>query len=90
MDMHKTYVYGGIFLAGTAIGAVIGAAAGLFLAPQSGRLSREQFKEWLKEKRHEGSDLLATLKEESARRKAQVAAVLKAGRQAYEQTGNVG
>ena len=64
-------------------GAAIGAALGVLFAPKAGRETREQIGDWLQERRDEGGQLLAKLKEEGLHRKEQVTAAVKAGKQAF-------
>ncbi|MBI5624822.1 MAG: YtxH domain-containing protein [Elusimicrobia bacterium] len=71
-------------------GAVLGAAAGLLLAPRSGAETREQLGDWLKERREQGEGLIGKLKDLKERipaKKSQIAAALKAGKDAYYQAG---
>ncbi|MCX5794754.1 MAG: YtxH domain-containing protein [Elusimicrobia bacterium] len=65
------------------VGAAIGAGLGVLFAPKSGKDTREQIGDWLKEKREEGGDLLAKIKEDGLHKKEAIAAALKAGKQAY-------
>ncbi|MBI4677997.1 MAG: YtxH domain-containing protein [Elusimicrobia bacterium] len=70
-------------------GAVAGAVAGLLLAPRPGSETREQLVEWLKERRDQGESLLTKIKELKERipAKGQIAAALKAGKDAYYEAG---
>lgn len=71
-------------------GAVVGAVAGILLAPRSGSETREQLGDWLKERREQGESLLSKIKDLKERipaKKNQLAAALKAGKEAYYQTG---
>ena len=65
------------------VGAAVGAAAGLLLAPKSGKETREQLADWLDERRERGAELLSKLKEGSVEKREQIQAALKAGKQAY-------
>ncbi|MFA6319183.1 MAG: YtxH domain-containing protein [Elusimicrobiota bacterium] len=72
-------------------GAVVGAAAGLLLAPRPGSETREQLGDWLKERREQGEGLMNKLKDFKERipaKKNQLAAALKAGKDAYYQAGD--
>ena len=75
---------------GVAVGAAAGLAAGVLYAPKSGKETRKQLGEWLKDKRDQGSELLAKIKEEGQQRKEQMAAAIKAGRHAYAETSKHG
>ncbi|MBI5208889.1 MAG: YtxH domain-containing protein [Elusimicrobia bacterium] len=71
-------------------GAVAGAVAGILLAPRPGSETREQLGDWLKERREQGSDLLnriKDLKDKIPAKKSQLAAALKAGKEAYFEAG---
>lgn len=71
-------------------GAVVGAVAGILLAPRPGSETREQLGDWLKERREQGSDLLnriKDLKDKIPAKKSQLAAALKAGKEAYFEAG---
>lgn len=59
-------------------GAVAGAAAGILLAPDSGKETRRRIAEYLKEKR-------AASREQLAMRKQQVTAAIEAGKKAYQE-----
>lgn len=69
------------------VGAAVGAALGVLFAPRSGRETREKLGDWLKERRDQGSELLSKLKEEIPAKKDQIAAAIKAGKQAYYEAG---
>ena len=64
-------------------GAAVGAGLGILFAPKAGKETREQIADWLKEKREEGGDLLAKIKEDGLHKKEAITAALKAGKQAY-------
>jgi gas vesicle protein len=49
---------GGVFVAGLAIGALVGAAAALLLAPDSGRITRQRLKLRLHDLREDAVDEL--------------------------------
>lgn len=70
------------------LGAAAGAAAGILLAPKSGKETREQLGDWLKERREQGAEFLAKVKEEGLTKKDQLASAYKAGKQAYFETGH--
>lgn len=72
---------------GAGLGVIAGAVMGVLFAPKSGTETRAQLGEWLKDKRDQGSDLLAKVKEEGTHRQAQLAAAIKAGKQAYAESG---
>lgn len=65
------------------LGAVAGAAAGLLLAPRSGKETREKLEDWLDERRERGNELLHKIKDGGAERKDQIVAAVRAGKQAY-------
>lgn len=69
-------------------GAVLGAVAGLLLAPKKGSETREDLADWLSQRRAKGADLLGRIREELPAKTEQLAAALKAGKQAYYQTNN--
>ena len=69
------------------LGAVVGAAAGVLLAPKSGKQTREQVSDWLDERRERGADLLHKLKDVVPEKKEQVIAAVKAGKQAFFEAG---
>jgi|GEM_PF-6254411 len=78
------------FLTGAAIGGAFGAVAGVLFAPQQGRQTREQVGEWLKEKRDEGSEILARVKQQGQHKAEQLSSALRASRQAYEEVSRRG
>ena len=59
------------------IGAAVGAALGVLIAPESGKESRRKLAEWIKERRAKGKEQFLTKKE-------QVEAALEAGMKAYK------
>jgi gas vesicle protein len=65
------------------LGAAVGAAAGVLLAPKSGKETREQLGDWLKERRERSKELLAELKHAVPEKKEAFAAAVKAGKDAY-------
>jgi gas vesicle protein len=78
------------FFIGTAIGGILGAAAGVLFAPQDGQHTRKQIGDWLDARREKGSELLARVKEQSQHKKEQVLAALKAGQHAYAEVASNG
>lgn len=75
-------------LVGFLLGAVAGAAAGILLAPKSGKETREQVGEWLQERREKGSEFLSKVKEESLAKKDALSSAIKAGKAAYSEANN--
>ncbi len=69
------------------LGAAVGAAAGLLLAPKSGKETREQLADWLDERRERGAELLHKIKDAVPEKKEQVAAAIRAGKEAYASAG---
>ncbi|MDE2491768.1 MAG: YtxH domain-containing protein [Elusimicrobia bacterium] len=67
-------------------GAAIGAGLGVLLAPQSGRETRDQLADWLKERREKGQELLHKVKDESHVKKEAFTAAAKAAKDAYRET----
>lgn len=65
------------------LGVAVGAAAGLLLAPKSGKETREQLADWLDERRERGAELLHKLKDAVPEKKDQIAAAIRAGKEAY-------
>lgn len=59
-------------------GAVIGAALGVLLAPDSGKETRRKLVDWLKERRMKGKEAMIA-------RKEQVLAAVDAGKRAYKE-----
>ncbi len=70
------------FLAGTAVGAVLG----VLFAPRSGQDTREQLGDWLKERKDKGNELLHRVKDESIGKKDALVAAAKAAKDAYRDT----
>ena len=68
-------------------GAAVGAALGLLFAPKSGKETREDIAEWLKERREKGAEFIHKLREEIPAKKDQIVAAVKAGKQAYYEAG---
>lgn len=73
------------------LGGLVGAAAGLLLAPKSGKETREQLGDWLQERRERSRELLAELKHAVPEKKEAFAAAVKAGKDAFRnaQTNHV-
>lgn len=65
------------------LGAAVGAAAGLLLAPKSGKETREQLGDWLDERRERSAELLHKLKEAVPEKRDAIAAAVKAGKEAF-------
>jgi gas vesicle protein len=65
------------------LGGVIGAAAGILLAPRSGKETRAKLEDWLEAKRERSTELLAELKELSQEKREQIIAAAKSAKQAY-------
>jgi gas vesicle protein len=70
------------FLAGT----VAGAALGILFAPRAGEETREQLKDWMKERKEKGSELLHKVKDESLVKKEALVAAARAAKDAYRET----
>lgn len=45
------------------LGAAVGAAAGLLLAPKSGKETRDQVADWLEDRRERGGEILHKIKD---------------------------
>ena len=73
---------------GFAVGALVGAGLGILFAPKAGKETREDLKDWMKEKGARSKDLIARSREELGHKREQLAAALKAGRQAYAEVKN--
>lgn len=65
------------------LGGVVGAAAGLLLAPRSGKETRAKLEDWLDERREKGGEFIAKLKEVVPEKRDQIAAAAKAAKQAF-------
>lgn len=76
---RKTGVGIGLFIGG----ALVGAGLALLFAPAKGEDTRRQVGDWLKKKGTEGKDLFVKGKVEATHKKDQLAAALKAGKEAY-------
>ena len=64
-------------------GAAVGAALGVLLAPRSGRETREELGDWLKERREQGTEFLHKVKDESLAKKEAFVAAAKAAKSTY-------
>ncbi|MBI3554413.1 MAG: YtxH domain-containing protein [Elusimicrobia bacterium] len=69
-------------------GAAVGAALGVLFAPKSGKQTREQIADWLKERREKGTDLLAKIKEPVTEKKEQIVAAARAAKEAFKEAGS--
>ena len=65
------------------LGGAIGAAAGLLLAPKSGKETREKIADWLEERREHTSEFLHKVREEGAEKKDAIVAAVRAGKEAF-------
>ena len=70
------------------LGAAVGAAAGLLLAPKSGKETREQVADWLEDRRERSSEILHKLKEAVPEKKEAFVAAIKAGKQAFYESAD--
>lgn len=70
------------------LGAATGAALGILLAPKSGKETREQLADWIKERREKGSEFLSHVKEEGLHKKEALTAAVRAGKQAYAEANH--
>jgi gas vesicle protein len=70
------------FLAGTAVGAVLG----VLFAPRSGEETREQLVDWMKERKEKGSEFLNKVKDESHIKKEALVAAARAAKDTYRET----
>jgi len=62
--MSERHCSGGCSLGAFVIGAILGAAAGILLAPEKGEVTREKIKDWAEDKWDESKENLEELKEE--------------------------
>jgi gas vesicle protein len=74
-------------LLGATAGAITGFVIGILFAPRSGEETRQQIGDWVREKRDAGGEILANIKNEAMHKKEQVAAAVRAGKEAYQATG---
>ena len=65
------------------LGAAVGTAAGLLLAPKSGQETREQLAHWLDERRERSAELLHKLKDAVPEKRDAIVAAVKAGKEAF-------
>lgn len=70
-----------------ALGAAVGAALGILFAPKSGKETREDVADWMRERREKGNVLLGRLREKLPVKKERLTAAFKAGKEAYFANG---
>ncbi len=71
-------------------GALIGAVAGILLAPKAGKETREDIAEWLKARRAKGGEFLSKVKEPVIEKKDQLVAAARAAKEAYKESRHNG
>lgn len=69
------------------LGAVAGAAAGVLLAPRSGRETREVLSDWLEQGRERTRDFLDKEREVLHHKKGQLSSAIQAAKEAYREAG---
>lgn len=69
-------------------GAAVGAAFGVLYAPKAGKETRADLSDWLRKKREQTRDMASRLREQIPAKKEQVVAAFKAGKEAYQETGD--
>ncbi|MBI4422458.1 MAG: YtxH domain-containing protein [Elusimicrobia bacterium] len=69
------------------VGGALGVAAGLLLAPRSGRETRERLADWLEDNREKTRDLLERGREAVSEKKDKVSAAWEAGKKAFRESG---
>ena len=68
-----------------ALGALVGAAAALLLAPASGEETRHKLGEWMTEAKHGSEKLLREAREKATDQKDRLGQAFRAGRKAYRE-----
>lgn len=94
MSEERGFSTGSVLLA-FVIGGVVGAGLALFMAPQTGRETRQKIKELADEAKQKAADYISQVKEKAAsatehgkefleEKKSLIAAAIEAGKEAYE------
>ena len=69
-------------------GAAVGAAIGVLYAPKGGKETRADLADWLKKKRAQSREMASRLRDRIPAKKEQVVAAFRAGKEAFQETGN--